>query len=195
MLHYFNKWHTKVVFSCCCCSDGVERNDTVVADPQFSVSTPGNASEAICYEFHGTHGHYFNLISDTCTSVNAFFTVMPIASQGNRMTTVGIHAMQSEERIILGSDEAASKCVDIRIEHLNCAAFVGGRPLPDSGNEGEIRYRKYMYKGKPQWRVNVPNCEAEDYTIKVTCQPHLLRVDVNRKLHSNSSSHGIMGES
>ena len=176
-------------------SDAEEKNDTGVADPQFSVSTPANASEALCYEFHGTPGKYFNLISDICTSVNAYFTVMPIASQGNRMTTVGIHAMQSEERNVLGSDEeAASKCVDIRIEHLNCAAFIGERPLLDSGNEGEIRYRKQTYKGESRWRVNVPNCEAEDYIIKVTCQQHLLRVDVNRKLHSISSSHGIMGK-
>ena len=110
------------------------------------------------------------------------------------MTTIGIHAVQSEERLVLGAEKGASKCVDIRIEQLNCAAFVDERPLPDLGNEGEIRYRKYTYKGEPRWRVNVPNCEAEDYIIKVTCKRHLLRVDVNRKLHSISSSHGIMGK-
>ena len=169
-------------------------NDTVIADPQFTVSTPGNAKEAICYEFHGKSGRYFNLISDSCTSVNAYFTPMPITTQGNRMSTVGIHAKQSEERLILESGEVVGKCIDIRIELLGCAAFIGKRRLAEWGSEGEIRYRRYVYKGKSHWRVSIPNCEAEDYAIKVTCLSDLLRVDVNRKLHSISSSHGIMGE-
>ena len=62
------------------------------------------------------------------------------------------------------------------------------------GYIGEVRYRRYSYKGYPQWRVNVPNCESEDYVLKVTCQPDMLRVDVNRKLHASSTSHGIIGE-
>ena len=51
-------------------------NDSITADPQFTVSLPVNGAESLCYEVHGSAGDYFNLISDTCTSVNAHFTSM-----------------------------------------------------------------------------------------------------------------------
>lgn len=167
-------------------------NDTVIADPQFSISTTGNASEALCYEVHGIRGRYFNLISDTCTSVNAHFTSMPNPVYGNRMSTIGIHALHAEEQLILG-DVASGKCADIRIELSTCGAFAGGEALPDMGHIGQIRYRKYTYKGIQQWRVSLPNCEKQELVLKVTCQPDMLRIDVNRKMNTTPSSHGLIG--
>lgn len=118
---------------------------------------------------------------------------MPNPIYGNRMSTIGIHAMSSEEPIILGLNSAVSRCVDIRIELNDCAAFDGEKLLPKSGYIGQVRFRRYSYRGNQQWRVTVPNCEMEDYALKITCQTDMLRVDVNRKLHSKSISHGIVG--
>ena len=173
----------------------LQMNDTVIADPQFSVSTTGNASEALCYEVHGSLGQYFNLISDSCTSVNAHFTSMPNPAQGNRMTTVGIHAMHAEEPIVLGLTAKDSKCVNVRIELKKCEAFIDDEPLTDEGYSGQVTYKKkYTYNGYPQWQVAVPNCEEEELMIKVTCREDMLRIDVNRKVQSDTKAHGLMGE-
>ena len=117
---------------------------------------------------------------------------MPDPRFGNRMSTIGIHAMHAEESVILG-DGVVGKCANIRIELSNCQAFVGDEALHYAGHIGQIRYRKYTYKGTQQWRVTVPNCEEQDVVLKVTCQPDMLRIDVNRKLNAKPSTHGLIG--
>lgn len=119
---------------------------------------------------------------------------MPNSANGNRMSTIGIHAVQTEEPVILGSVTGERECVDIRIQLQSCAAFEKGEPLPDMGSIGQVRYRKYLFKNYYQWRVTVPNCERAEATLKITCQRDMLRLDVTRNSHLNSTSHGLLGE-
>ena len=172
----------------------LQMNDTIIADPQFSVTMTSDPSEALCYEVHGRVGGYFNLISDACLSVNTQFTPMPNPANGNRMSCIGIHTVHSEEPVTLGGS-LGSRCIDISIELQDCAAFINGAPvLEEVGSIGEVRYRKHQYKGHPQWRVAVPNCEREVVIMRVTCQTDMLRLDVKRNPHTNPSSHGLLGE-
>ena len=167
----------------------LQTNDSIIADPQFSVSTSDNISEALCYEVHGAVGKYFNLISDTCISVNALFTSMPSQGSGNRMSTIGVHAVQTEEPVILGGN-GGSKCVDIRIELQNCAAFVNGEPLPDEGAFGQVQFQKNYH----QWILKMYNCDKEKVEMIITCQTDMLRLDVMRNTRVNATAHGLMGK-
>ena len=170
-------------------------NDSIVADPQFSVSLPGNSAKAVCFEVHGTSRKYFNLISDSCTSINAHFTSMPDPTMGNRMSNIGIHTVLREEPVVLGEGvgfAAESDCVDIRFDLQGCAASVGGQALKVMGSIGDVRYRKYTSRN--YWRVSMPNCGRERVVVYITCQKDMLRLDVGRGSHLNATSHGLLGE-
>ena len=52
---------------------GLIRNDTVIGDPLYTVPVFGTQERHLCYEIHGRPMRYFNLISDSCVSVNAHY--------------------------------------------------------------------------------------------------------------------------
>lgn len=66
-------------------------NDSVIADPQFTITLLNDSGHSLCYEIHGDSDNYYNLISDTCLSVNAHFTA--INSVRNAMSKIGIRAV------------------------------------------------------------------------------------------------------
>ena len=52
-------------------------NDTIIGDPLYEVPViidEENNTVSLCYEVHGEPGEHFNLISDTCVSVNALYS-------------------------------------------------------------------------------------------------------------------------
>lgn len=156
---------------------GPNVNDSVVADPQFTVTLPDGSGHSLCYEIHGDAGKYFNLISDTCLSVNAHFTAMsPIR---NRMSSIGIHAVPDD----------SSTCVDIQINYT-CSAVVGGNSTGDLTVIGGIRLRRHGNR----WRVSVPNCERPSTVMWVTCMEQRLRFDVTRGSNLHPTSHGLLGK-
>ena len=117
-------------------------NDTVIGDPQFTVTMPQDESRSMCYEVHGVAGNYFNLISDTCTSVNALFTVLPGMPKLNRMSVIGIYA---------GTSAAQSgNCARIQISVDNCTASLDGVPIRMMTMVDDIRIRKF----NSRWRVS-----------------------------------------
>ena len=155
--------------------------DSVTADPQFTVALPGSSGYSLCYEVHGDANSYFNLISDTCTSVNAHYTAMPLNPSRNRMSSIGIFATS-------GGPEG---CVNIEIDHLQCGAKVNGRDVNGSVSISEVHVRKMMGN---RWRVSVPNCERPSLVMWVTCMSNRLRFDVIRGSNLRPTSHGLLGE-
>ena len=155
----------------------------MIADPQFTVTLPNDGTHSLCYEVHGDAGKFFNLVSDTCLSVNAYFTSMPDTIM-NRMSRIGIHAVPV----------GITGCVDIEIEHLTCSAMLNGVAVNESVTTiiGGIRLRKMGNS----WRVSVPNCELPrpSVVMRVTCMPTRLRFDVTRGSNLHPSSHGLLGE-
>ena len=75
-------------------------NDSVIGDPQFTVSLPVNGSRAMCYEVHGVAGQFFNLISDTCTSVNTLFAAMPRNVRINRMRIASVYTQSPQLHLV-----------------------------------------------------------------------------------------------
>ena len=61
-----------------------------------SSNITGSDIPSLCYEVHGKADEYFNLISDKCTTVNAFYEKAPINSSDidlNIITKIGVRAV------------------------------------------------------------------------------------------------------
>ena len=157
-------------------------NDSVVADPQFTVAIPGSDGNSLCYEVHGEAGRYFNLISDTCVSANAYYTAMPSDVQRNRISKIGVKA----------SSGGPEGCVEVEVDLELCVARVGGREVDGSVTISQVRVSRVMIN---LWRVAVPNCQRPGLVMWVTCMSNRLRFDVNRGSSLRPSSHGLLGES
>ena len=156
-------------------------NDSVIADPQFTVSLK-DGSRAMCYEVHGTSDDFYNIISDICTSVNAHFTQHPIQGHLNRISSIGVHAVTGDN---------ATPCVDIQTDLAGCTTNINGTTVIMSKTVGNIHVRKYNHR----WRVSVPNCERPHAVMWITCDQDMLRFDVVRGSNLRPTSHGLLGKS
>ena len=135
----------------------------------------------MCYEVHGYSGKYFNLISDSCTSVNALFSQLPENERINRMSEIGIYA-RDENR----------DCVQIQIGVAGCTGSVGGQPLSSNYQVAGVNVRSYPNR----WRVSVPNCESTQLVMWIFCtsEPDMLRFHIARGNNLAPTSHGLLGE-
>ena len=97
----------------------------------------------MCYEVHGYAGKYFNLVSDRCLSVNAWFTQLPNNNRINRMSEIGLLAMNDN-----------NECLEIKIDVNNCTGTLGGTEITSNYNSNGVTIRSYVRR----WRVSVPNC-------------------------------------
>ena len=149
-----------------------------------------DGAEAICYELHGSTGKYFNLISDSCLSVNAYFSPMDDRTKGNRISSIGVHAVAKDNFAALGSD-ALGGCVDIQINLDGCSALIDHEAVDSTATVGDIHLKKI----KKQWRVSVPNCERASVVMWVACVDDKLRLDIVRGSNLKPTSHGLLGES
>ena len=154
--------------------------DTVIGDPLFTVTLPED--QFMCYEIHGHAGKYFNLISDTCTSVNTLFTEQPSDPRRNRMSEIGVYA---------GS--TPNSCAKIQISLENCAGYSNGEPITSTYQQNSISVRRYPNR----WRVTVPNCgSAQELIMWIFCdrEPDLLRFRIARGKNLAPTSHGLLGK-
>ena len=140
-----------------------------------------NEDEFLCYEVHGEADKYFNLISDTCTSVNALFSELPSDQRLNRMSEIGINAR-----------DTADQCTQIKISLEGCAGFVDGERITSIHNQNGVSVRPYVNR----WRVSVPNCvPAQSLVMWIFCEqePDMLRFSIARGTNLDPTSHGLLG--
>ena len=150
---------------------------------QFTISLPEDGSESLCYRMHGSADDFYNIISDTCTSVNVHFTQHPVRNNENRISSIGIRAV---------TGDADTPCADIQIDLLNCTASINNRIIIGSKIIGNMRVKKNRFRNG--WRVFVPNCEHPHAVIWITCEEDMLRFDVSRGSGLSSTSHGLLGK-
>ncbi|CAI8020901.1 hypothetical protein GBAR_LOCUS12460 [Geodia barretti] len=156
--------------------------DSVVADPQFTVSIPDDRGHSLCYEVHGDSDHHFNLISDTCLSVNALFT--SISPVRNTMSMIGVRAVS----------KGGSGCVDIKI-NSTCGAnvFTGGSAV--GVGDGMVIGGVDLQRRGGDWRISVPNCGEPSVVMRVSCTERQgLRLAVMRGANLQPTSHGLLGQ-
>ena len=131
---------------------------------------------------HGSPNDFYNIISDTCTSVNVHFTQHPARSNENRISSIGIRAVTAN---------AGIPCADIQIDLLGCRATINNRLIiKRSMIIGNVSVRKYNNR----WEVFVPNCDRPLAVMYITCEVDMLRFVVLREFNLRSTSHGLLGK-
>ena len=172
---------------------GEIRNDTVVGDPLFTVplminNVPEDLSEvygnkmSLCYEVKGESHQYFNLISDECTSVNAYYGSGRVDSV-NVITKIGIVARDSANsvrRVSVGLD--------------GCRAHIDGAEVLERwGSRGISVLRR-----ENRVRVSVPSCDSLELVMWVVCEQRqgqpMIKFVVSRGHNLSPTSHGLIGE-
>ena len=182
---------------------GILVNDTLTGDPLMMVPIwtdldvePGDEIESLCYKVHGENDTYFNLISDECTSVNAYYQEAVTPSENidfNVVTSIGVRA------------RGCNSCWNIHVDLENCNATVNDTPLLTGSTFDDITVRPYPSSSRV--RISVPNCadnmlvmwvfcsdeEVEDPVTWVYYPIRYIRFVVMRGLNFNECSHGIIG--
>lgn len=148
-------------------SPGVENifaNDTVVGDPLFTVPlyipnitlSLGLKEAALCFEIHGDHDQYFNLVSDQCVSVNSHYVA--VDRFWNIIDEVAIRAVDN-----------GGTCRNIHVSLDECAATIDGLPVTSRMQFNGIRI--YPAGIGRRVRISVPNCNAQySLVMWVQCQ-------------------------
>ena len=100
-------------------------NDTLTGDPLMTVPilTDQNVKEgddiiSLCYEVHGEADKFFNLVSDSCVTVNAHYSKAPIPGPGvdlNVVDAIGVRAVPN-----------TGDCLNIRVGLQGCNTTVNG---------------------------------------------------------------------
>ena len=137
---------------------------------------------ALCFEVHGKTNNNINLVSDTCTNVNAYYASMLNPDDGNIINTIGVRAVADN-----------NVCYNIRVDLVGCMASVNGNPVVDSFYSSGIRVRRLLNRV----RISVPNCENKNLVMMVTCQNRpepMIRFDIMRGLNLKPTSHGLLGK-
>ena len=182
---------------------GILVNDTLTGDPLMTVPIhtdsdvmEGDVITSLCYEVHGKAGKFFNLVSDSCVSVNSHYSraLLNPNIDLNIVDAIGVQAVSNN-----------GTCVNIRVGLDGCEVTV---------NDAAIRGRMYRSDGitirvyPNRVRISVPNCEDTDLVMWVFCTSgrtedptnweyfdfDFIRFVVMRGLNLNEESHGLIGE-
>ena len=193
-------------------SDSVVRlvNDSVIGDPLMTVplhlsntsvfeniELTENEVVNLCYEIHGRSGEYFNLVSDSCVSVNAHYTRAHLLLGYNIIDEITVRAV--------GLDGV---CKNITVRISGCQASVDDTFLNSTYSSAGISVRLY----KNRIRISAPNCQDLDLVMWVFCEQSVLRgfpeqgemniaVDVEmlhfviaRGFNIRETAHGLLGK-
>ena len=167
--------------------------------PIFNDSSvqPGDSVSSLCYEVHGESNQFFNLISDGCTSVNAYYERANTSSPNidlNVVTQIGVTAVGN-----------SGVCTNITVNlEGQCEALVNGGP-PASGPVDGIHVKRYASSSRV--RISVPNCgdtmlvmwvfcksgQVEDPVMRLYFPVNFIRYVVMRGLNLDETSHGLLG--
>ena len=169
----------------------IMKNDTVI-DVFYTVplqisdelieSDPDVANTSLCYEIHGEANKTFNLVSDTCTSINAEYVQESDDPDINIIGKVGVYAVDNDDI-----------CQKITIDVANCKGTVGSTEVTQASPymKAGIRIRK----GRRHFHIAVPNCESHDLVFWVICeQGDILKFVITRGFNLRPTSHGLVGK-
>lgn len=189
--------------------DNIRRvNDSVIENPLMTVplyltntSALGdiigeNEIVNLCFEIYGREDEYFNLVSDSCVSVNALY------ERGHPQ--LGYNVINEITVRAAGLDRA---CRNIAVDVNNCQASIDGVELIGVYQSAGISVRKH----RNRVRISVPNCEDLDLVMWAFCEeaefrgfpthgePDIvvsvpaIRFVIARGHNIRESSHGLLG--
>ena len=145
----------------------------------------------MCYEVHGKNDTYFNLISDNCTSVNAFYVAAKDPA-GNVIKVISVMATDNK---------AVCHYIRVEVKEGICVAHIDGQALL---NNGTMIYGVNVKHKNSLVQIGVPNCGSPDERLVmwVHCQKLLIgnheqsmiKYIINRGLRDRPKAHGLIGE-
>ena len=126
-----------------------------VIDTSIIAFFPEDHILNLCFELHGVPGRYFNLVTDSCISVNAHYE-QPVVELGyNVIDEIAVKAV--------GNDGV---CRNISVTVDQCTATVDDIQLNSSYSSAGISVRLY----RNRVRIAVPNCQNLDLVMWVFCE-------------------------
>lgn len=143
---------------------------------------------SLCFEIHGSSGTTFNLVSDTCTSVNALYRTSSVNEDLNFISEIGVKAVDMNGNCVTVRVPVSNNCLP---EITSGGSDVAPTPRFDSAGITVRRSGSAV-------RVSVLNCASSRLVMWIKCrnisnQPQL-RFDITRGLNLNPTSHGLLGE-
>ena len=178
-------------------------NDTLTEDPIMTVPIltdpdvmEGDVIVSLCYEVHGEAEKFFNLVSDSCVSVNAHY------SRALTNSDIALNIVDAIGVLAVSND---GTCVNISVGLEGCEVTVNGAAITD---------RTYRFNGitirvyHNRVRISVPNCADQDLVMWVFCTSgrakdpqtreyfdfNFIRFVVMRGFNLAEESHGLIGE-
>ena len=151
----------------------------------------------LCYEIHGRDGEYFNLVSDSCVSVNAHYMEAHQLLRNNIIDEITV--------LTVGLDRV---CKNVSVSVSGCRVSVDGTFISSTYSSAGISIRIY----ENRIRITAPNCQDVDLVMWVFCKQTTLKgspeqgegnitvgVDVLhfviiRGLNIRETTHGLLGE-
>ena len=162
---------------------------------EVGVSEP---TVSLCYQVHGQEGHFYNLISDYCVSVNAHISQPKTEVDSHVIDKIGIRAIGSN-----------GTCYSIAIIRENCAISINGTLLPINSKFEEesvvVRNVRRITRKPNVVHISVPNCGRPLVdTMHITCTEYhirhsaipteVLEFTTTRGLSPIDAAHGLLGE-
>ena len=182
-------------------------NDTLTGDPLLTVPivTPQdngsstNNAPSLCYEVHGKANEYFNLISDECTTVNAYYETAQTNSTNidiNVVTRIGVRTVGD-----------CGTCTNIEVDLDSCTASIDEVQILSMTSVVTDGIRLRWNANGSRVRIAVPNCADTMLVMWVFCTSgrvedpvtweyfsiNFIRFVVMRGLNLNEFAHGLIG--
>ena len=150
---------------------------------------------SLCYEVHGEVDKFFNLVSDSCVSVNSHYSralTNPNINL-NIVDAIGVRAVSSN-----------GTCINIHVRQVGCQATANGAAFGNVYQSGGINIHVYHNRV----RITVPNCGDHYLVMWVVCTSGMTKDPVTqeyfsfnftqfvvvRGLNLAEQSHGLIGE-
>ena len=166
-----------------------------IKDPLFKVpihidqalidENPALAEACLCYEVHGRDNSTFNLLSDTCTSVNARYTSMNNPVAGNIISAIGVTAIDRND-----------VCHQIEASIDQCSVSVDGNSLAIGASYSNGGITVIRYQGRV--KIAVPNCGRKELILWFICKTVHNAVTsefiIARGVNLQPTSHGLVGK-
>ena len=166
-----------------------------IRDPLFKVpvhidqalidENPALAEACLCYEVHGRDNSTFNLLSDTCTSVNARYTSMNNPVGGNVISAIGVTAIDQN-----------GECHQIEASIDQCSVSVDGNPLAVGASYSNASISVIRYQSRV--KIAVPNCGRTELVLWFICKTvHNVTTSefiIARGVNLQPTSQGLVGK-
>ena len=156
------------------------------------LDTFSKEEQFLCYTIYGQSNSYFNLLSDSCVSVNAHYIQRPISCPK------GTQPLNVIDKIAVLTTDSLGQCtrIDVSLVGGECKAKIGSTLLDNRFNKNHTFNSITIQSFKNLTQIVVPNC-MNGLVMEVHCE-QINGVDMIRYQFQHGhvlppTSHGLIG--